>query len=72
MEDFLFPASKIVIQCRKSKGEPTSDNAVPVCATPLTTIAAYELLVALCTNCVPNLKVVADMLHEMYYGGWLI
>jgi len=69
MDDFLFPASKIVIQCRKSKGELPSDNAVPVCATPLTTVAAYELLVALCTNCVPNLKLVADMLQEMYYSG---
>ncbi len=70
MEDFIFPASKIVLQARRQRSmDLLSDQAIPVCSTPLTIIAAYDLLVALCTNCVPNLKVVAEMLHEMYYSG---
>lgn len=70
MEDFIFPASKIVLQARhQSVAELPSDQAVPVCSTPQTMVAAYDLLVALCTNCVQNLKVVADMLLQMYYSG---
>lgn len=68
VEEFIFPASKIVIQCRKSpKGDLPSDQAIPVCATPLTVTAAFELLVALCTGCVQNIRVLAEMLMEMYY-----
>lgn len=69
VEDFVFPASKIVLQCRKSNGEFPSEQATPVCSAPLTVIAAYDLLVALCTGCVPNLKALASMLIEMYYSG---
>ena len=69
MEDFIFPASKIVIQCRKSNSELPSDQAIPVCSTPLTVIAAFDLLVALCAGCVPNLKLLSEMVQEMYYSG---
>lgn len=69
VEDFIFPASKIVIQCRKSRGELPSDQAIPVCSTPLTLIAAFNLLVALCTDCVQNLRCLSEMLIEMYYAG---
>ena len=31
-------------------------------------MAAFDLLVALATGCVPNLKLIADMLTEMFYG----
>ena len=58
-----------MIQCRKAKGELPSDQAVPVCDTCLTVIAAFELLVALCTGCVQNLRCLAEMLTEMYYSG---
>ncbi len=68
VEEFIFPASKIVIQCRRSpKADLPSDQAIPVCSTPLTVTAAFELLVALCTGCVQNLKILAEMLTEMYY-----
>ncbi len=68
MEEFIFPASKIVIQSRKSlKNELPSDQAIPVCATPLTVNAAFDLLVSLCTGCVQNLRTLSDMLLEMYY-----
>ena len=69
VEDFIFPASKIVIQCRRSRGELPSDQAIPVCSTPLTVIAAFDLLVALCTGCVQNLRCLSEMLNEMYYTG---
>lgn len=69
MEDFVFPASKIVLQSRKLNGEFPTDQATPVCSSPATVIAAYDLLVALCTGCVPNLKSLAAMLIDMYYSG---
>ena len=71
MEDFVFPASKIVLQSRKMNGEFPTEQAMPVCITPLTVIAAYDLLVALCTGCVPNLRVLSSMLIDMYYNGKL-
>ncbi|XP_074657837.1 ubiquitin carboxyl-terminal hydrolase 9X-like [Tubulanus polymorphus] len=71
VEDFIFPSSKIVMLCRKMNGGdlPPSDNSLPICCTPLTLIAAYDLLVALCTGCVPNLKLLSEMIMDMYYTG---
>ncbi|XP_071799117.1 ubiquitin carboxyl-terminal hydrolase 9X-like isoform X1 [Asterias amurensis] len=69
MEDFLFPASKIVVQTRKNGAETPLDPIRPICYTPPTTNAAFDLLVALCNNCVPNLKMVAETLTDMYYSG---
>ncbi|XP_053404353.1 probable ubiquitin carboxyl-terminal hydrolase FAF-X isoform X2 [Mercenaria mercenaria] len=69
VEDFVFPASKIVLQSRKLNGEFPTDQATPVCTSPATVIAAYDLLVALCTGCVPNLRSLAAMLIDMYYSG---
>ena len=40
-----------------------------MCHTPGTTVAALDLLVALCSGCVLNLRLLADMLTEMYYLG---
>ena len=31
-------------------------------------MAAFDLLVALATGCVPNLKLISDMLTEMFYS----
>ena len=69
MEDFVFPASKIVLQSRKLNGEFPTDQALPVCSNSASVIAAYDLLVALCTGCVPNLKGLSAMLIDMYYNG---
>lgn len=69
MEDFLFPASKVVVQTRKNKAETPLDPVVPVCASSASVNAAFELLVALCVNCVANMKLVVDTLREMYYSG---
>ena len=69
MEDFVFPASRLVLQSRKLNGEFPCDQATPVCSTPPTVIAAYDLQVALCTGCVPNLRSLSAMLIDMYYNG---
>uniref|UniRef100_T1IZS4 ubiquitinyl hydrolase 1 n=1 Tax=Strigamia maritima TaxID=126957 RepID=T1IZS4_STRMM len=67
VEDFIFPASKVVLQFQKN-GEMPSEQAIPVCSTPLTVIAAFDLLVSLSTGCVPNLKILSEMITEMYYS----
>ncbi|KAG1670256.1 putative ubiquitin carboxyl-terminal hydrolase FAF-X [Nymphon striatum] len=68
VEDFLFPASKVVLQLRKNKEIPSTEQAIPVCSSAVTTNAAFDLLVALCTGCVPNLQLVTSMLTDMYYS----
>ncbi|KAH1013809.1 hypothetical protein HUJ04_002748 [Dendroctonus ponderosae] len=67
LEDFLFPASKLQLQLAKTKqlGE---DPAIPVCDTPQTQAAAFDLLISLCYNCVPNYKQLVAMLTEMFYS----
>ncbi|BFZ00611.1 hypothetical protein BsWGS_03650 [Bradybaena similaris] len=67
VEDFIFPASKLVTQCRKNEAEFPTEHAVPVCSTPHTVVAAYDVLVALCMECVQNLQYLANMIIEMYY-----
>merc|ERR1719483_1402363 len=67
VEDFIFPASKLVTQCRKKEAEFPSEQAVPVCSSPCTVGVAYDLLVALCIDCVHNLQHLAQMVVDMYY-----
>jgi len=50
-------------------GELCADQAIPVCNTPLTTNAAFDLLVGLCVSCVPNMKLLVHMLTDMFYSG---
>lgn len=75
IEDFAFPASRVVAQMRKSgalgdrgAGDVGGRPAVPVCPGPPALVGALDLLVALCTGCVPNLRVTAHMLTEMFYA----
>lgn len=67
VEDFIFPFSKVYLQLEHASEMP-AEQAIPVCSTQPTVIAAYELLVTLCTGCVPNLKLLAEMLTNMYYS----
>lgn len=46
-----------------------SKRVTPICSTPQTLVAAFDLLVALCRGCVQNLKVLADILVDFYYSG---
>lgn len=68
VEDFIFPASRVILQIRRNPKELPSEQAIPVCSSSSSIIAAFDLLVALCTRCVPNLKQLADMLTEMFYS----
>jgi len=68
MDDFLFPASNVYLQYMKS-GEFPTEQAIPVCSTPATITAGFELLVALAVGCVRNLKQIVDTLTDMYYLG---
>lgn len=67
VEDFVFPASRMMLQLR-STGELTTSQASPVCTTPQSISAAFDLLVGLCTGCVPNMKLLVTMLTEMFYS----
>ncbi|XP_063069704.1 probable ubiquitin carboxyl-terminal hydrolase FAF-X isoform X4 [Engraulis encrasicolus] len=66
IDDFIFPASNVYLQYMKS-GEFPTEQAIPVCSSPATINAGFELLVALAVGCVRNLKQIVDTLTEMYY-----
>ncbi|KAK5600228.1 putative ubiquitin carboxyl-terminal hydrolase FAF-X [Crenichthys baileyi] len=68
IDDFIFPASNVYLQYMKS-GEFPTEQAIPVCSTPASINAGFELLVALAVGCVRNLKQIADTLTDMYYLG---
>jgi len=67
IEDFIFPASRM-ITVYKQTGEMPMSPVNPVCCSGPTFMAAFDLLVGLCTGCVPNLKLVAHMLIEMFHS----
>ncbi|CAH2220325.1 probable ubiquitin carboxyl-terminal hydrolase FAF-X isoform X2 [Pelobates cultripes] len=68
IDDFIFPASNVYLQYMKS-GELPAEQAIPVCSSPATINAGFELLVALAVGCVRNLKQIVDILNDMYYTG---
>jgi ubiquitin carboxyl-terminal hydrolase 9/24 len=67
-EDFVFPASHLMAQLWRT-GELPTETAAPVCQSSATVTAAFELLVALCVGCVPNMKLLVNMLTDMFYSG---
>lgn len=68
LEDFLFPASKLMLQLNRT-GQLGEDPAIPICDTPQTQAAAFDLLSSLCNNCVPNYRELVEMLSNMFYLG---
>ncbi|XP_072539942.1 ubiquitin carboxyl-terminal hydrolase 9X-like isoform X4 [Salminus brasiliensis] len=68
IDDFIFPASNVYLQYMKT-GEFPAEQAIPVCSSPATINAGFELLVALAVGCVRNLKQIVDTLTDMYYQG---
>uniref|UniRef100_A0A8C5CNL1 ubiquitinyl hydrolase 1 n=1 Tax=Gadus morhua TaxID=8049 RepID=A0A8C5CNL1_GADMO len=68
IDDFIFPASNVYLQYMKS-GEFPTEQAIPVCSSPASINAGFELLVALAVGCVRNLKQIVDTLTDMYYRG---
>lgn len=66
VDDFVFPASKQYLHYRRS-GQLLDIHSPPqVCRNPHTISAACELLVALCTNSVPNMKLLVNTLLDMF------
>jgi ubiquitin carboxyl-terminal hydrolase 9/24 len=56
-----------MLQLRNS-GELGSSQACPVCSTPQSISAAFDLLVSLCTGCVPNMNLLVNMLSDLFYS----
>ncbi|XP_035221479.1 probable ubiquitin carboxyl-terminal hydrolase FAF-X isoform X2 [Stegodyphus dumicola] len=69
VEDFIFPASRVVLQVQRSGGELPSEQAIPVCSSSSSVVAAFDLLVGLCTGCAQNLRLLVEMLCEMFYSA---
>lgn len=70
IDEYIFPASRaMVLQQKSSHKNVHVEEFNPICSSPSTLLAAFEVIVALCTGCVQNLKYVADTLTEMFYSG---
>uniref|UniRef100_A0A4W5PNF5 ubiquitinyl hydrolase 1 n=1 Tax=Hucho hucho TaxID=62062 RepID=A0A4W5PNF5_9TELE len=68
IDDFIFPASNVYLQYMKS-GEFPTEQAIPVCSSPASINAGFELLVALSVSCVRNLKQIVNMLTDIGTNG---
>lgn len=53
----------------RKTGELPEEQPVAVCCTPATLNSGFELLVALCTGCVQNMRLLVGMLTEYFYSG---
>ena len=65
-------ASSSQVQMHRSKSQLASmpkGGCIPVCGTPRSTMAAYELLSTLTLGCPANLNQLVDLLTEMFYEG---
>lgn len=71
IDDFLFPASKQYLYYRQKSQLLDSTAAPPVCRNPHTISAACDLLVSLCTSCLPNMKVLVNTLLDLFCFGKL-
>jgi ubiquitin carboxyl-terminal hydrolase 9/24 len=70
LEDFIFPASKLMEDMSKHQAIDFIDIEVtPVCKSPNSTNAAFDLIISLCIGCVANLKLTVEMLTQYFYSG---
>lgn len=70
LEDFIFPASKLMEDMTKQQTVDFIDVEVtPVCKSPNSTNAAFDLIISLCIGCVSNLKLTVEMLTQYFYSG---
>ncbi|XP_050542237.1 probable ubiquitin carboxyl-terminal hydrolase FAF-X isoform X2 [Daktulosphaira vitifoliae] len=69
LEDFIFPASKLMEDMTKQQTIDFDDIEVtPVCKSPNSTNAAFDLIISLCVGCVKNLKLTVDILNQYFYS----
>lgn len=72
LEDFIFPASKLMEDMTKQQATDFVDIEVtPVCKSPNSTNAAFDLIISLCIGSVSNLKLTVEMLTQYFYSGKL-
>lgn len=70
LEDFIFPASKLMEDMNRHQTIDFVDIEVtPVCKSPNSTNAAFDLIISLCIGCVANLKLTVEMLTQYFYSG---
>lgn len=70
LEDFIFPASKLMEDMTKQQTINFVDIEVtPVCKSPNSTNAAFDLIISLCIGSVANLKLTVEMLTQYFYSG---
>lgn len=69
MDEYIFPASRAMVSLQRHLGKSVVVEEVnPICSTPATLSAAFEVLVVLCSGCVRNLEIVVHTLHDMFYS----
>ncbi|XP_031549243.1 probable ubiquitin carboxyl-terminal hydrolase FAF-X isoform X2 [Actinia tenebrosa] len=68
IEDFIFPASKIVLEAKNGNNDIWNRRVTSICSTPPTLVAGFDLLVSLCSGCLENLRLLSDILTDMYYS----
>ncbi len=82
VEYFIFPSSYLFKKYHDSlQSDPTALNNFeqllankslkPICNSSMTIVSAYELLVSLCTGCLPNFKELSDLLFQLFYPSLL-
>ena len=70
IEEYIFSASRAMVLTNQQKNNRNHIEEInPICSSSSTLTTAYDLLVALCTGCVPNLKLTAEILIEMFYSN---
>lgn len=73
IDEYIFPASRANLLIQQQKSNPDNklhvEEVNPICSSNSTLMAAYEVLVALCSSCSQNLRLVAETLIEMFYAN---
>lgn len=67
--DFIFTASREYLHLRKHGVLKRDIAPPPVCRSPHTIAAACDLLIALCQNCVPNMKLLTNTIIDFVCNG---
>ncbi|VVC40180.1 Hypothetical protein CINCED_3A020619 [Cinara cedri] len=69
LEDFIFPASKLMEDMTKQQAIEFVDiDVTPVCKFPNSTNAAFDLIVSLCIGSAANLKLTIETLTQYFYS----
>ncbi|XP_065841242.1 ubiquitin carboxyl-terminal hydrolase 9X-like isoform X2 [Oscarella lobularis] len=68
VEEFLCPASKQLSLYKKGVSHLPSESMHVICSSHSTQLAAYDLLVVLCCNCIPNMERLCQLQDELFYS----